>query len=385
MFGRPGPNGTSTTSSGLPTKTCRSRTRAEAGPLLQHLGVVVGGQQGLALAQVGHRQPADEVGQPREREPLQLGVLVQEVVDVPRLVADHQVVRRLLDDVVEDHEVVDQDLVHLPDAPGRRAGRARRTRPRCGRTRWPARRDAGWIRLAGILQHPGDRVLGEPVDLQVRGGSACSCWAMARSRRAWPRPIGEDRYSAAGATRARCPGPVLVHAPPVCPSSLTRPASTVDSVGRPNERYASIRSIDRQEVPKGGGGDGGRDPRQAHPGRTRMPAHRWPCPPVHTPRGRARRRTAEPDPLPLRRSARTRPRPARPPERAAPRAPEGDVRRRPAAVAALRAGLRLPRGGPRVRLRADVAGDDRRRLDRQDHRRRGDPRSSAPGSTSSSP
>ena len=41
---------------------------------------------------VGHRQPADEVGHPGEGEALQLRVLVQEVVDVPCLVADHEVV-----------------------------------------------------------------------------------------------------------------------------------------------------------------------------------------------------------------------------------------------------------------------------------------------------
>ena len=46
---------------------------------------------------------------------LELGVLVQEVVDVPRLVADHEVVVLVGDDVVEHHEVVDEDLVHPAD------------------------------------------------------------------------------------------------------------------------------------------------------------------------------------------------------------------------------------------------------------------------------
>ena len=40
---------------------------------------------------------------------------MQEVVDVPGLVADHQVVVLRLDHVGEHHEVVDQDLVHPPD------------------------------------------------------------------------------------------------------------------------------------------------------------------------------------------------------------------------------------------------------------------------------
>ena len=40
-------------------------------------------------------------------------------------------------------------------------------RPRRGPTRWPAA-DAGWTRSPRVLQHPGDRVLGQPVDLEVR-------------------------------------------------------------------------------------------------------------------------------------------------------------------------------------------------------------------------
>ena len=64
----------------------------EALDVLDHLGVVVGRQERLALAARGHRQPADEVGHPGERRPLELRVLVQEVVDVPRLVADDEVV-----------------------------------------------------------------------------------------------------------------------------------------------------------------------------------------------------------------------------------------------------------------------------------------------------
>ena len=83
--------------------------------VLDHLRVVVGREVRLALAAGGHRQPAHEVGQPGERGPLELGVLVQVVVHVPRLVADHEVVLALLDRVVEHHEVRDQDLVHAPD------------------------------------------------------------------------------------------------------------------------------------------------------------------------------------------------------------------------------------------------------------------------------
>ena len=83
-----------------------------AGDVLDHLGVVVRGQVRLPLTAVGHRHPADEIGHPDERRPLQGGVLVEEVVEVPGLVAHPQVEGLPLDQVVEDHEVVDQDLVH---------------------------------------------------------------------------------------------------------------------------------------------------------------------------------------------------------------------------------------------------------------------------------
>ena len=65
--------------------------RGEARDLLDHLGVVVGGQGPLARPAVRHRQPAHEVGHPDVGRALELGVLVQEVVDVPGLVADPQV------------------------------------------------------------------------------------------------------------------------------------------------------------------------------------------------------------------------------------------------------------------------------------------------------
>ncbi len=74
------------------------------------------------------------------------------------------------------------------------------------------------------------------------------------------------------------------------------------------------------------------------------------------------RRSAVAGALPLRLEGRNGARPARSREPPPPRPPGGDVLRGRAAVAALRAGLRLPRGRPRVGLRPRAAGDDRRRL-----------------------
>ena len=87
----------------------------KAGDVLDHLGVVIGREKGLVLPAVRHRQPTDEVGEPDVRRALLLRVLVQVVVELPRLVPDPEVVLLLAYEIVEDHEVREQDLVHPPD------------------------------------------------------------------------------------------------------------------------------------------------------------------------------------------------------------------------------------------------------------------------------
>ena len=66
-------------------------------------------------AALRRRQPSHEVGQPCVGGGLELRVLVQEVVELPGLVADPQVVRLGFDHVVKDHEVGEQDLIHPAD------------------------------------------------------------------------------------------------------------------------------------------------------------------------------------------------------------------------------------------------------------------------------
>ena len=138
----------------------------EPGDVLDHLGVVVRRQRRLALPAVRHRQEAHEVGEPDVRTTLELGVLVPEVVDVPGLVADDDVVEPGLDDLLEDHEVRDEDLVHPPQRLEavqvvpvglRREVAGLRREPR-------ARRVDG---LARGLQDGRHRVLREPVDLDL--------------------------------------------------------------------------------------------------------------------------------------------------------------------------------------------------------------------------
>ena len=138
----------------------------EARDVLDHLLVVVGGQERLALAAVGHRQPADEVGQPDVRRALLLRVLVQVVVELPGLVADPEVVLLVADEVVEDHEVGEQDLVHPPDrleAVQVVLGRLALDVARLVREEGAGRMDP----LAARLEHRRDRMLREPVDLEV--------------------------------------------------------------------------------------------------------------------------------------------------------------------------------------------------------------------------
>ena len=135
--------------------------------VLDHLGVVVGGEEGLALAAVGHREEADEVGHPRQcSTALELRVLVPEVVDVPRLVADHEVVVAVLDDLLEHHEVGHEDLVHAAQRlEAVQVVTARFRGHVCRFTRQPPARRVDTLALR--FQHSRDRVLGQPVDLEV--------------------------------------------------------------------------------------------------------------------------------------------------------------------------------------------------------------------------
>ena len=109
-------------------------------------------------------QPTKSVSQQYGRR-LQLGVLVQVVVELPRLVSDPEVVRLGAGDLVEDHEVGEQDLVHPPDrlervelvTVGLRLDVARLVR------QVPA---GGMDALARCLEDARDGILREPVDRQ---------------------------------------------------------------------------------------------------------------------------------------------------------------------------------------------------------------------------
>ncbi len=125
---------------------------------------------------------------------LSSGVLVPEVVDVPGFVGDHQVVAALVHRILEGHEVGDQHLVHA----GRSAWKALRSCSPDSSSMWrdslarralsdgPARR---WPRAGGSPDPaPASRPAGPTLSLR-------SSRATAMSRRPWPSPIGDDRYS----------------------------------------------------------------------------------------------------------------------------------------------------------------------------------------------
>jgi hypothetical protein len=89
------------------------------------------------------------------------------VVDIPGFVADHEVVQPLLHDLLEHHEVGHQDLVHPPErleavqvVLARLGSHVRRLVGQPG----TGRMDPFALRL----EHARDRVLGQPVDLELR-------------------------------------------------------------------------------------------------------------------------------------------------------------------------------------------------------------------------
>ena len=137
------------------------------GDVFDPLGVEVGGQETFPRVPTVHRQEPDEIAQPHVRHPLLAGVLVQVVVELPCLVADPEVIALLAHDVVEDHEVRGEDLVHA-------ANGLEGVQVVLGGLRLDVLGLAGQMSAGGVdalalcLEHSGDGVLGEPVDLQVR-------------------------------------------------------------------------------------------------------------------------------------------------------------------------------------------------------------------------
>ena len=99
-------------------------------------------------------------------ESFELRVLVQEVVDLPGFVGDHQVGRLVTNDLAEQHEVGDHDLVHSPD----RLERVQVVFAGLGLevARLAEQILGGGVHsLSGRLEHPGDRILRQPVDVEI--------------------------------------------------------------------------------------------------------------------------------------------------------------------------------------------------------------------------
>ena len=95
-------------------KIARSRTRGYRFDLGQHFRVVIGNEFDFTRAAARHRQPAHEISQPNIGGAFFLGIFMQKVVQLPRFVTDPEIVRLLSDDIVKDHEIGQEDLIHPP-------------------------------------------------------------------------------------------------------------------------------------------------------------------------------------------------------------------------------------------------------------------------------
>ena len=171
------------------------------GDVVDPLGVEVGGQEAFPRVPSLHRQEADEVAQPHVRRPLLPGVLMQVVVELPCLIADPQVIAILAHDVVEDHEVGGEDLVHA-------AYRMEGVQVVLGGLRLDVRGLVGQLGAGGVdalalgLQHSGDGSWASQ-SICRSGCRRRSSRAIATSRWAWPRPIGEETNRARGRPSGR--------------------------------------------------------------------------------------------------------------------------------------------------------------------------------------
>ena len=134
--------------------------------MLDHLRVVVGSEKGFAPSAVGHGQPADKIREPDVGGAFLLRVLVQVVVQLPGLIPDPQVVGLVVHHVMEEHVVRDEDLVHA--TPGLETVQVMLGRLALDVARLVRQMHAGRVdAFAAGLEHFGDGVLGQPVDLEV--------------------------------------------------------------------------------------------------------------------------------------------------------------------------------------------------------------------------
>ena len=160
---------------------------------------------------------------------------MQEVVEVPCLVADPQVVLLVGDDVVEHHEVREQDLVHPPQRLEAVEVVLVRLGLACGPTRWRAARWRGGC-ARRVASSTSSRGAGRASRSRGRGGA---CAARRRSRRR----DGRDRARSARKGRA-----------PARPCATSRPAGApaarrADEVAEQQvdlDRIARIRECDRR-------------------------------------------------------------------------------------------------------------------------------------------
>ena len=172
---------------------------------------------------------------------------MQEVVELPRLVADPEVVRVVAHDVGEDHEVRDEDLVHAPDG-------LEGVQVVLGGLRLDVRGLAGEVgarrvdALAARREHRRHRMLGEPVDLQLGMEQA----ELVRDREVAPRvPEPDGRGDV-----ERAPAPARA-APPAGGGRRRRDdvaQHQVDPHRIPADRQVAG-ALEREQLPARGGGE----------------------------------------------------------------------------------------------------------------------------------
>ena len=95
--------------------THENRAIAQSGlafHMLDHLGVVIRGQERLVVTAIVHGHPPHEIRKPGDLRFFQLRVFMPVMIHVPGLVRDDEIVMLLLEHFLEHHEVGDQYFVH---------------------------------------------------------------------------------------------------------------------------------------------------------------------------------------------------------------------------------------------------------------------------------
>ena len=115
---------------------------------------------------IRHGNETDKVSEPGQLGLLQLRMLMPEMIHIPGFISDHQIVFLLFQNLLEDHEIGDQDFIHISDR--LESIQIMFAGLRLNMVGFVGQQGRGGMQgfVRGI-QKPGHRILGQPIHLNI--------------------------------------------------------------------------------------------------------------------------------------------------------------------------------------------------------------------------